>query len=230
MAIVTGEKTSKTGSNVNLFPPNISRHWLNVHVYITFHWDLQYRHLAENGLGFWRTICSYLHIEEDERCLHSRFYTILHGSRLRHLFHHNSAYSFLQSHPWVPVRSWNTWSTCCEYLPTCTSMYYTAPIKHLVGRSQPIYSSIFITFHMKLKEVILCFWVLFYPSFIVLWSIVVHVKRRSEKAQSPCQRKLLSPTENTAPAMPDMLWSRVFTSVTYVPHYVTGIIWIYIFI
>lgn len=40
-------------------------------------------------------------------------------------------------------------------------------------------------------------------SFIVLSSIIVHVKGlQSERAQSPQQRELLSPTENT-PALPE---------------------------
>lgn len=47
---------------------------------------------------------------------------------------------------------------------------------------------------------------LFCLSFIVVWSIFVHVKGlQSEKAQSPPHKELLSPTEDTAPALPELL-------------------------
>ena len=52
------------------------------------------------------------------------------------------------------------------------------------------YKTIIHNHNDVLKEVILCFWG-FCLSFIVLCSIFVHVN-------DPCQRELLSPTENTA--------------------------------
>ena len=75
------------------------------------------------------------------------------------------------------------------------------------------------------KQVIFCFWG-FCLSFIVLCSIIVHVKGlQSEKAQSPGQRELLFPQRTLLlHCLQHLVWSRAFTSVTYVHHFVTGVI------
>ena len=78
----------------------------------------------------------------------------------------------------------------------------TAGIKMLpLASSNAQWARSNVKIEIILKEVLLYFWG-FCVSFILLSSIFVRVKGlQSEKAQSPPRRKLLSPIENTSPAL-----------------------------
>lgn len=91
------------------------------------------------------------------------------------------------------------------------TMFYNELFNSFVRQS--VVTTHIFSVSLSVNEAILC--VLgFFLSFRVLYGVFVHARLESYKAHSPRQRGLFSPTENTAPELPETPFLLLLVYVT----------------